>query len=526
MSLNIKDYDEICWLGGGSFANVYLVRHKTLGYIRALKVSKDPITNGENDKEWIKFLRECRLLLQIGNGGHPNIVKIYHPRLENNQAVVEMDYIDGDTLHEYIKKTQFLPLPEVWKFIKQIIGAMAYCHVDVYKFLQNPQKDGLISDPNDGRKYISPTAEKEKELVEKYGVCHNDLHASNVMRRNLDGSYVLLDFGLAIQNNQAVNSTNARKGCTEYMAPEKYYNAPPTVRSDVYSLGVLLFKVLTGTVPFRLTEESEKGHSDFWQAVLNDPVPDILPLRKKASGNDSYVRDYPQEFDSIIKKCLSKKAEDRYANAKEILHALEIAYNSYDPSKHLEDINVKLSNQLTLAYDRISDLDTSAIEQEKKISTLSSELESSRNEALQIERELKTNISAIRKWKILSILLPIIVLALSIAIYGTSGSKGRDNSSGRVAAVDSTISYVGNKEIIERIVHDTIQVTKHDTIKITQKDTVKIKVPVTETKIEYRTPQTVQNELNQLRRENSNLKTQVQNERARADRAVELARKK
>ncbi len=527
MSLNIKDYDEICWLGSGSFANVYLVRHKTLGYIRALKVSKDPITNGEDDKEWKKFFRECRLLLQIGNGGHPNIVKIYHPRLEDKQAVVEMDYIDGDTLHNYIEQTKFLPFSEVWKFIQQIIGAMAYCHVDVYKFLQNPQEDGLISEPKDGRKFILPNAEKEKELVGKYGVCHNDLHASNVMRRNLDGSYVLLDFGLAIQNNQAVNSSNARKGCTEYMAPEKYYNAPPTVRSDVYSLGVLLFKVLTGTVPFKLLEESEKGHSDFWQAVLNEPIPDILDLRRKASDNVAYIRDYPEEFDTIIKKCLAKKAEDRYANAKEILHALESAYDAFDEKKQLENVNVKLSNQLTLAYDRISDLDMSAIEQEKKISTLSSELESSRDEAQQIERELKTNRSSIKKWRTLTILLPLIVLALSAALYGTTRSIGDDSKkSGHVVVVDSALSNVGDKEIIERLVHDTIQVTKHDTIKITQRDTVKVKVPITETKIEYRTPPTVQNELNQLRKENSNLKTQVQNERARADRAVELARKK
>lgn len=525
MSLNIKDYDEICPLGSGGFANVYLVRHKSLGYIRALKVSKEPIIHGERDKEWIKFFKECRLLLQIGNGGHPNIVKIYHPRLENNQAMVEMDYIDGDTLHDYIEKVRFLPFQEVWKFIQQIVGAMAYCHVDVYKFLQNPQQDGLISDPKDGRKYIYPNIEKERELVEKYGVCHNDLHASNVMRRNLDGSYVLLDFGLAIQNHHAVNSSNARKGCTEYMAPEKYNQDPPTVKSDVYSLGVLLFKVLTGTVPFRLKEESPKGESDFWQAVLHNPVPDILSLRKKASGDITYVRDYPEEFDTIINKCLSKEPKNRYSNAKEILLALESAYNSYDPSKHLEDINVELSNQLTLAYDRISEQDASSIEQEKKISTLSSELESSRNEAQQIERDLKTNKSAVRKWKILSILIPIIFLALSIA-FVTTGSKSSDNNSGRVAVVDSTISYLGNKEIIEKIVHDTIQVTKRDTVKITQKDTVKVKVPVIETKIEYRIPQNMQNELNQLRREISNLQTKVQNERARADRAVELARKK
>lgn len=513
MGLNLRDFDEAIYLDEGSYAKIYRVRHKTLGYIRAIKRSKKPVTNPDTDKEWNRFRKECRVLLRLGSGAHPNIIKIYDLRLEDNHAIVEMDYIDGDTLHDYIEKTKFLPFHEVWKFINQIVGAMAYCHFDIYKVLAQP-KEGLIPDPENGRRFIASNPEKEKELIARYGVCHNDLHANNIMRRSFDDSYILLDFGLAIQNNEHVNSTDKGNGSIYYKAPEKSDDKEPDFRSDVYSLGVLLFKVLTGVVPFTVRDNKEK---------------DIFSIRKQAyeeiNANSSYIRDYPEAFDTIISKCLELNPDNRYANAKELLEALKEAYSTFDETKHLENINVKLSNQLTLAYDRISDLDTSAIEQEKKISTLSSELESSRNEAQQIEKELKTNKSAIRKWRILSILLPLIVLAFSVALYGTTGSKGNDNNLGRVAVVDSTISNVGDKEIIERVIYDTIQVTKHDTIKITQKDTVKIKVPVTETKIEYRTPQTVQNELNQLRKENTNLKTQVQYERVRADRAVELARK-
>lgn len=510
MDVKLKDFDEECPLGEGGYARVYRVRHKTRRYVRAVKISKKPVTNTETDKPWIKFRDECDLLFRLGSGAHPNIIKIYNLRFEDSHAVVEMDYIEGDTLQDYIEQVKFLPFPEIWKFIQQIIGAMVYCHNDIYKVLAEPD-EGLIPDPQNGRRYIAPNSEKEKELVEKYRVIHNDLHANNIMRRSFDESYVLLDFGLAIQNERAVNQTDISRGAEYYRAPEKRNlkkeNRQPDARSDIYSLGVLLFKVLTGKVPsFSSNKENV-----------------ILTLRKKSfedlNPGLNYIRDYPEDLDAIISKCLADNPNDRYVDAKELLNALEHAYNSFDQVKQLENKNIMLTNQLTLAY-------TSAIEQERKISTLSSELESSRNEAQQIERELKTNKSAIRKWRTLMILLPLIVLALSAMLFGITGSNGNDKNSGRVAVVDSTISDVGNKEIIERVVHDTIQVTKRDTITITKKDTVKVKVPVTETKIEYRTPQTVQNELNQLRRENTNLKTQVQNERARADRAVELARKK
>lgn len=515
MEINLRDFDEAIYLDEGSYAKVYLVRHKTLGYVRAIKMSKKPVTNPDTDKEWRRFRKEGRVLLRLGSGAHPNIIKIYDLRIEDKHAVVEMDYINGVTLHDYIEKTKFLPFQEVWKFINQIIGAMAYCHFDIYKVLALPS-EGLIPDPEDGRRFIAPNLEKEQELIDKYGVCHNDLHANNIMRRSFDDSYVLLDFGLAIQNKEHVNSTDKGNGSIYYRAPEKSDDKEPDFRSDVYSLGVLLFKVLTGVVPFTVRDNKEK---------------DIFSLRKyayeKINSKSSYTRDYPEAFDTIISKCLELNPENRYANAKELLKALKDAYSTFDEKMHLENVNVKLSNQLTLAYDRISDLDTSAIEQEKKISTLSSELESSRNEAQQIERELKTRESSIRKWRAFAILLPTVVLAVSAALYGAIGGRGRvSDIQGQGAGVDSTMHSVVVKEITEKIVHDTIQVTKRDTITITKKDTVKIKVPVTETKIEYRTPQTVQNELNQLRRENSNLKTQVQNERARADRAVELARKK
>ena len=514
MELYLGEYYKIRSLGDGSFANVFLVRHHSLGYIRALKVSKDNIKD-ESDKKWQKFMKECRLLLRIGNGGHPNIIKIYQPRLIDNSAVVEMDYVAGETLQEYITECQFLPFKEVWKFIKDIIGAMAYCHVDVFNFLIDPNEDQLSLDPLDGLKY--DTTGKENELIEKYGVCHNDLHAKNIMRRNLDGSYILLDFGLAIQNRQAVNSSNMDKGAIEYSAPEKFDHEEPTIQSDVYSLGVLLFKVLTGSVPFPLTGSTEKDKNDVWQAKRDKTPPSIIALRKQAFEklypHQTYTRDYPEAFDGIILKCLSVRPEERYTNAKELLAALEDAYSSFDELSKLDDANVRLSNQLSLAYSRIDEIESSVLQSRKQIEQKDSIIRVA-EEKIRTEQEAYNHASRIAsKWKRNAILYPIVVFIIFGVAAVFAGYRADTENSPvdlRQSVMDTTIIEANGEKIVERIVRDTVTV----------RDTVKVEVPKTatqnQTKIEYRTPPDVQNELTRLRARNKELQEQVQRAKSAA----------
>ena len=107
MALFLEEYEKLRMLGKGSFASVYKVRHHDLGYIRAIKVSNEVIDD-ENDRAYKTFLNECRVLLKIGNGCHPNIVRIYQPRLIANKAIVEMDYIDGITLCDYLQRHKFV----------------------------------------------------------------------------------------------------------------------------------------------------------------------------------------------------------------------------------------------------------------------------------------------------------------------------------------------------------------------------------------------------------------------------------
>lgn len=322
----LQEYEKLRVLGKGAFASVYKVRHADLGYVRALKVSHELI-EGKDDKAWQTFLNECRMLLRIGNGAHPNIVRIYQPRLIENKAVVEMDYVEGQSLCDYIAREKFIPFDEFRRFAEQIVGALAYCHIDVYRFMMDADADNLESDPNDGRKFlISP--EKEKELIKKYQVIHNDLHSNNIIRRDYDGQYILLDFGLSIQEQHCVKSSSRGDGAIEYTAPEKLDQNQISTQSDIYSLSILLYEMLTGRVPFPCEGNTpESAHAKVYMAHLNQTPPDILELRKQAfeetHPGETYRKDLPEGLTDIIMKCLAKNPKDRFENAKELKAVLE-----------------------------------------------------------------------------------------------------------------------------------------------------------------------------------------------------------
>lgn len=376
-----QEYEKLGFIGKGAFASVYKVRHADLGYVRALKVCNQFIED-ENDKAWQTFLSECRLLLRIGNGSHPNIVRIYPPRLLDNRAVVEMDCVEGDSLDRYVADNKFIPIEEFYRFAQQIVGGVAYCHVDVYRFQMDPVADNLSPNPADARKYlISP--EKERALIAKYGVVHNDLHSNNIIRRDYDGQYILLDFGLAIQDRHCVKSSSRFDGAIEYCSPEKLDRGEVTPQSDVYSLGILMYEVLAGRVPFKCDSSgdgfvSASATNRVYMQHLKEMPPSIFELRKQAFESthpgETYTVDYPQELENIILKCLAKNPADRYANAKELQRAIEVAISK----RHVPVAQVPVASETQNTSSPQSD-SAQITELIKEMSSLRQEVQTLRN---------------------------------------------------------------------------------------------------------------------------------------------------
>ncbi|MDR0836317.1 MAG: protein kinase [Tannerella sp.] len=312
----------------GAFATVYKVRHKQLGYIRAIRVLRETIVD-EHDEKYRKFLAECQLLLRLGNGGHPNIVRIAQPRLLQGHALVEMEYVYGKDLNDYIiEKNHFIPIDEVLRLVLEISSALAYCHEGIYEFCMDREQDDLQDDPEDGSKVLLDAPTKQR-LIDKYKVIHNDIHSKNIIRK-YDGSFILLDFGLSIQNGTVVKSSTRKGGVAEYKAPEKWENEGLiSEQTDIYSFGILMYEMLTGRVPFLYNENisSTKAEYELMQQHENATPPPIEPLRRaafeKANSDINYEKDYPDWLEALIMKCLEKQPENRYQNAQQLFDVVE-----------------------------------------------------------------------------------------------------------------------------------------------------------------------------------------------------------
>lgn len=442
----LEEYTLLDELGQGGYATVYKVRHNNLGYIRAIRVLNAFIAHGETDKTYQKFLEECKLLLRLGNGNHPNIVHIYQPLLKAQRAIVEMDFVDGKDLYHYLQdKHAFVEIKDVLRLLSDIGSALAYCHEDIYKFCMDKDEDYLQDDPNDGRKVLLDNKTKQR-LINKYRVIHNDIHSGNIIRRE-EGSYVLLDFGLAIEGDSVVRSSRRKNGAPEFKAPEKWDNdSILTTQSDIYSFGVVLYEYLAGRVPFLFDKKnpnSVEAEYLLGKAHKEQQPASIFELRKAAfeysHPGEIYEKDYPEWLEILIMKCLSKSTKDRFKNGKE-LYSFVIEHINNETDTRIEGLNreiVSLQNKI-ISLERSHKIKTL----ECRLNEAEVELQNASNKLLNLTKEYKalqeentklqnnTDHSKSQVWKILSI---VFLLTTCIASFMYLNSDTSNTSSSTVA---------------------------------------------------------------------------------------------
>ena len=265
----IGKYEVLEVLGQGGMGTVYKAVDPLIGRLVAIKVI---VANYIDNPELLKrFYREAKA---VGNLQHPNIVTVYDLGEENKNPYLVMQYLDGEPLNKIIAERRELPLLQKLTIIARVCDALFYAH----------QRD----------------------------IVHRDVKPANVLLLK-DGQIKLLDFGIARLGNSGYNQTETRKGqvmgTMSYMSPEQLNEEVVDGRSDVYSTGVMLFELMTSSLPF---EASDLG-SLIAKKMTGTPPP---PLSK-------YLDTYPPELDEILARALAKDRDDRHNTAQDLAFDLE-----------------------------------------------------------------------------------------------------------------------------------------------------------------------------------------------------------
>lgn len=254
-------------LGRGGMGLVYKAFDTLLKMPVALKIINPAIAG---DEEVIRRLKQEVVLSRKFT--HPNACRIYDIGTGNGRLYVSMEYIDGKTLEQVLLQKGRLSLQEVIVILRDVLQALAEAH--------------------------------------QAGVVHRDLKPQNIM---ISGNKAyLMDFGISFsQSLDRLTRTGVVVGTPFYMSPEQFLGEPVDQRSDIYSLGMILFEMATGKLPFRANTPASVM---YFHMNETPPAPSLL------------ISGLPVEFDRIVMKALQKKPGDRYANVNDLLAALVHLY--------------------------------------------------------------------------------------------------------------------------------------------------------------------------------------------------------
>lgn len=285
--LNLANrYDVLKKIGEGGMAKVYLGYDQKTEMQVAIKVLRK-----ENviDKKVKNFKREAQVL---GLMDDDNIVKIHDVGEQGTIHYIITEYVEGMTMKDYLTTCSPIPIEEVVDMTLQVLGGINHAH--------------------------------EK------GVIHKDIKSQNILL-NEDKNVKITDFGIASIVDTEHTRTQSLMGTPQYVAPEILNRDELTIQSDIYSVGILMFELLTGKAPFT----GEKP-GIIMMKQMNQPIPSVINERV----------DVPQSLENVIIKATAKKLNNRYKNAQEMIEDLETVLK---PERKFEEkhflINDIVSNE-------------------------------------------------------------------------------------------------------------------------------------------------------------------------------------
>jgi serine/threonine-protein kinase len=253
-------------LGRGSMGMVYQAYDPQIDRRVALKVLRPDLVTSEGFAQ--RFLKEARA---IGRLSHPNIVVVHDVGSDQGTIYIAMELLTGEPFHEVMRNKEFGD-KEITRLGSQVARVLDYAH--------------------------------------KHGIVHRDIKPSNIML-SPDGQIKITDFGIAhIEDPSAPQQTRAGEvlGTPAYMSPEQVLGKPVDGRSDIYSLGIILYELSTGARPFR-----GGNLAAIFMAVTQQMPPEPVRVKPKVSP----------ELSAIIMKCLNKAPEERFQTGRELAAALE-----------------------------------------------------------------------------------------------------------------------------------------------------------------------------------------------------------
>jgi eukaryotic-like serine/threonine-protein kinase len=296
-------------LGKGAMGVVYQGKDPKIGRVVAIKTMA--LSQEFDGDELIdareRFFREAET---AGRLQHPHIVTIYDAGEEHDLAYIAMEFLKGKDLVDYCKQTNLLPVQRVVSIVERVASALAYAH-------QN-------------------------------SVVHRDIKPANVMYEHSSNTVKVTDFGIARITDSSKTKTGLVLGTPSFMSPEQIAGKKVDGRSDLYSLGVMLFQMLAGVLPFRGDSMAELMYK-----IANEQAPNIRVIRPEIS----------QKLADIVAKSLSKRPETRYQDGEQLASELRAAMDDHVQTTHpIEQPQATFEATQSLTTDLLASADTQPLD--------------------------------------------------------------------------------------------------------------------------------------------------------------------